>query len=496
MKAFKGTLVAAVALGLTWGAIQLLDPAPEQVAAPEAEPLFAFEKVDLIRVEIKRPDDALVLVETDDGWFVEGPDFTASRSMVNRVKHQLHDLTARANVIEEPEDFALYGLGPQAITVTLNFRDGGVTQFRAGDPNPSSVSYYIQPIPGDTVYIVKKSAVDYYSFTIDDFRERRFATFDSKEADTLQAELSPAVIGAGPGGAGRTLSFRRVDERNWEMLAPSAMDASRDEVRGLMGRVSAMKAWSFVADLPAEPAPADLAPYGLGAHRARITVGFGSRPPLVLRVGDPLSPAADEEMAYATVEGEWTVYQVKHDLLNDYAEDPVSFRNERFVKLHHDQVIRAEATLRPGPDDPAEGEAAIQRGVDKWQWADGRPYAGSTAERVVIRTTGLRAEEYFDDAALARYGLATPRARIALTVEGGEERVVLIGDEGPPRQMEEREIRRYYAQIEGEPTAYLTDRGALDVVQDLIREHGRKADRDEDIEKRHEAIEKAQEDAP
>ena len=50
MKAFKGTLVAAVALGLTWGAIQLLDPAPEQVAAPEAEPLFAFEMVDLIRV--------------------------------------------------------------------------------------------------------------------------------------------------------------------------------------------------------------------------------------------------------------------------------------------------------------------------------------------------------------------------------------------------------------------------------------------------------------
>ena len=263
--------------------------------------------------------------------------------MVNRVKHQLHDLVARAQVIETPEDPALYGLGSQAIIVTLSFRDGGVKQFKAGDPNPTSVSYYIQPIPGDSVYVVKKSAVDYYSFSPDDFRERRFATFDSKAVDTLIAELDGS----------ETLELRRVDERNWEMRTPLEMDASRDEVRALLGRVSAMKAWGFVEDLGAEPPEAALAPYGLDTPRARITVGFGSRDPIVLRIGDPLSEAADEALAYGTLEGEWSVYEVKHDLLNDYSAEPVDFRNERFVRIHHDDIVRVDVDLRAGTDDPS-----------------------------------------------------------------------------------------------------------------------------------------------
>lgn len=481
MKAFKGTLIAAALLGITYGLVTWLDPAPEQVDEPGTQRLFSFEKQDLIRVEIKRPDDSLILVETDEGWIVEGPDFRAGRSMVNRVKHQLHDLESRATVVEDPEDLVLYGLGPRAIEVTLNFRDGSVQQFRVGDPNPSSVSYYIQPVPGDAVYIVKKSALDYYSFTVDDFRERRFATFDSKAADTLES-----VLVDGP-----HLKFRRTGEQSWEMLEPREMDASRDEVRGLLGRVSALKAWGFAADLPDPPSEEDLAPYGLDRPRATITVGFGSRDPIVLRVGDPISERADEEMSFVTLEGEWTVYEAKHDLLNDYAEDVDSFRNERFVNLHHDAVTQVTVDLKAGPDDPAEGVVTITRGVDKWQWEDGRPTAGSTPERVAIRVSGMRAEEFVDDAPadLSQYGLDRPRARVVLSAGGGAQRVVLIGAEGPPRVMEEREIVRYYAAIEGEAPVYLVDRGALDVCQDLIREHGRKAERDEDIEARHERME-------
>ena len=483
MKAFKGTLLAAALLAVVYVLVRVLAPAPEVVDTPGTQALFTFEKPDLIRVEIKRSEDSLILVETDDGWLVEGPGFRAGKSMVNRVKHQLHDLTSRATVIESPEDLALYGLGPQAIEVTLNFRDGSVQQFRAGDPNPSSVSYYIQPMPGDSVFIVKKSAVDYYSFTVDDFRERRFATFDSKAADTLTAELA----GSEP------LKFRRSGERTWEMLAPREMDASRDEVRGLLGRVSALKAWGFTADLDKPPSDEALAGYGLAEPRARISVGFGSRDPIVLRVGDPISEEADEDMAYVTLEGEWTVYEAKDDLLNDYGEDPDSFRNEKFVNLHHDQIVRVDVDLKAGSRDASEGEVTITRGVDTWQYDDGAPTAGSTPDRVAMRITGMRAEEFVDDAPadLAAYGLDQPRLRAVLHTEDGEQRVFLLGDEGPPRQLEEREVRRHYAAIEGQRPVYLVDNGALDVCQDLIREHGRKAERDDDIDERHKVMDEA-----
>ena len=100
MQAFKGTLIAAALLAVVYVLVQVLAPEPEVVEEAEKVALFTFEKQDLIRVEIKRPEDSLILVETDDGWLVEGPDFRAGKSMVNRVKHQLHDLTSRATVID------------------------------------------------------------------------------------------------------------------------------------------------------------------------------------------------------------------------------------------------------------------------------------------------------------------------------------------------------------------------------------------------------------
>ena len=176
MKTYRSSLVAGVLLLFTWLGVRFFEPEVEKPFEDSMEPaLFRFEKQEVIRIEIERPDGGIVLVETDEGWILEGTEFEASRSMVNRVKHQLHDLDARATVLDDAQEPALYGLGPEAIRVRVHMREGEPIAFLAGDPNPSSVSYYIQPLPGNLVYTVKKSAVDYYAFTLDEFRERRFA---------------------------------------------------------------------------------------------------------------------------------------------------------------------------------------------------------------------------------------------------------------------------------------------------------------------------------
>ena len=485
MKTFRSTLVLALVVALVWGLVRWLDPAPPDVAQDELTPeLFFFEKQDLVRFEVTRPDGTVIAAhETDDGWILEGTELRASKSMVNRVKHQLHDLVARAKVIEEPEDPALYGLGAQAIRVKVEFKNGWVREFLAGDPNPSQVSYYIQPVPGDQIFVVKKSAVDYYSFDLEDFRERRFATFDSKDVDRLTAKLEGHEL----------LDLQRVGERTWEMLSPLEMDASRDEVRALLGRVSALKAMDFVEDLD-DTSAETLATWGLDTPRAKIHIAFGGREPLDLLSGAPISTDPEEKLAYMTLEGEWTIYQAKHDLLNDYAEDPATFRNRRFVKLHHDDVVQVDVTLQAADYDDTAGEATIKRGVDEWHWGeDGRPVPGSTPERVAIRVTGLNAEEFVADApgSLAPYGLDDPRARAVLHAEDGSTRTVLIGDRGPSRELEDRVVERYYATVEGETPVYLVDRGGIDVLEDVIREHTRKATKDDEIAERHEAMEEA-----
>ncbi len=482
MKAFRSTFLLAVLVFVVWGLVRVFDPAPEVL--DETPPrLFVFEKQDVVRVQVERPEDILVLAETDRGWILESTGFLASKSMVNRVKHQLHDLTARATVVENPDEAALYGLAQQGVRVTLTFRDASTLQFLAGDPNPSSVSYYIRPIPGDTVYTVKKSAMDYYALTLDEFRERRFASFDSKDADVLVASL--------PGG--QSLKFQRVGERLWEMLEPVAMYASRDEVRSLLGRIAALKVREFVVEMPADGS-GDLGQYGLAPPRARFEVRFGAREPLVLRMGDPVSDAEDETHSYFQLGEEPTIYSAKQGLLEDYQQDASEFRLRRFMRVDHSEVAFVDLDLQPGPDDEdLSGQVSLRYMGDVWQWGeDGRPVPGSTPERVAMRTAGVKAEDFLADspASLAPYGLDTPRARVTLTTEEGTKRTLLLGSQGESRfTHEDREIERYHAMVEGEAPVYLVDRGVLSVVKDAVREHGRKSDKDDDKAERREKME-------
>ena len=241
MKAFKGTLVATVVLVVVGALVWSQRPAVFTPDVVEGTRIFQFEKHELVRVEVDRPQaERIVLVEQDGGWIIEGSGHQAGRSMVNRVKHQIHDLSARAAVVEAPENPEIFGLGKNAIAVTLTMRDGRRIAFRVGDPNPTSVSYYLQPEGSDAVYTVQKAAVDYYSLTLDEFRERRFATFDSKDVVGFDAVLKLPE-------ADYTLSMTRTGDRLWEMQAPIQMAADHDEARRLLGRISALKAVRFEA---------------------------------------------------------------------------------------------------------------------------------------------------------------------------------------------------------------------------------------------------------
>lgn len=481
MKAFRGTLIAAGLLAAVGAAYLVL--APDTAATVETGPrLFEFEKHELTRVSVKRPDGTtVVLVETDGKWTIEGTDFVAGRSMVNRVKHQLHDLTARATVVDDPEMAELYGLGDNAIEVELTLRGGREIRFRAGDPNPSSVSYYIQPLPGDTVYTVKKSAVDYYSLSLDEFRERRFAGFDSKDVTRYTARI-------GLDGAPESLDIEKVGERAWEMQAPRKMAASDDRVRRLLGRVSALKARDFIELGEGTP---DLAQYGLDSPRVDLTITFASREPLHLLVGDNAeSDNKLEELAYMMFSGDDTIYVARRGMLDEYTADIDEYRNRRVVRMAAADVVAVDAELRPRPDNDLEGSHGVRLRVGDWLWKDGVPVPGSTPERVARQVAELEVEEFISEGASnSDYGLEEPVARVVLTNEEAEERVVRIGALGEPRtDAEGRETARRYASIEGDPAVYLVDERVLRVVDDLIREGNRKAKKDRERAERRELI--------
>jgi hypothetical protein len=491
MKAFRGTLIAAAVLLGVGASYLVLRPDLTVEDAASGPRLFAFEKHELVKVRVQRPGaEDVVLVENDGKWAIEGTDFVAGRSMVNRVKHQLHDLTARATVVDSPDSPELYGLGDNAIRVTLELRDGRELSFEAGDPNPSSVSYYIRPLPGDTIYTVKKSAVDYYSLTLDEFRERRFAGFDSKDATQYEAVLRLE-------GAPEKLAVERVGDRQWEMSAPEKMAANDDRMRRLLGRVSALKARDFI-ELGEAPGPETLEKYGLDAPRADITIRFASRDPLHLLVGaDAPSSNKLEELAYMMFAGDDTIYVAKRGMLEEFVAPLEDYRNRRVVRMAAADVTEVEAVLRPEDGEDLEGKYAAVLSAGEWFWADGQPFAGSTAERLARTMAELEVETFVEDQPtdLSPYGLDSPVAQITLRDKDQQERVVLIGAKGEPRKArEDREgqpMERRYVAIQGAEPIYLIADRALRVVHDMVREGNRKSERDSEKAARRERIRSA-----
>jgi hypothetical protein len=484
MKAFRGTLLALVALVALLGAWWLvrpveLTPAERRGALKQQDkPIFVFEKANLVKVEVTRPEGKIVLAERADGWWIEGDELHASKSMVNRVKHQLHDLVARATVVDGPADDALYGLGASAIHVRLTFRDGSTEEFDAGDPNPSGVSFYIRRTGDTAVYTVKKSAVDYYSLSLSEFRERRFASFDSKDVDALSASL--------PGG--HPLAFQRTGEDSWDMLQPQQFAANDSEVRGLLGRVSALKAVSFVTD-----DPTDLKQYGLDAPRATITIRFSGREPLTLLLGAPTGEKDGEyPLAYVKLAEEPTVYTARDGMLDDYQAGAETFRLKRFARMDENDVASMVTTFAgDNRDADLAGTVTVSLEADKWLWDDGVPVPGSTPKRLATRAASIQAESFVAaTAGSGSYGFDKPLARVVMTDRAGQVRTILVGAAAPPEKGPEGEEReRFYARAEEFPEVYIIDGGLVDVVKDLLREHGRKAKADDQKNERHDRIE-------
>ena len=471
MSRFRGAIAALVLLA----AVVIISIAAQQtLQVPTSEPetsnlLFSFEEEDLVGVLVERPDSTVEYAKQDGRWTVVGRPWIPSETMLRRVAHQLHALEARARVAGADADPEQFGLGAKSNRVTLRLTPGPdgserTLRFRVGDPNPSSVSFYIQP-EGRSVYIVQKAAVDYYGLALDEFRERRFAAVSADSADAITVRID-----------GNEKRFRRSSEERWAMEVPVAQAASRSMVRTMLGRTGALKAREFVED-----APAELGKYGLSEPHAEIQIGLSSGETITLKVGDVVAVDGEErEHRYIYRTEHDSVYVARSGFLEAFSESVEAYRNRKIMQRANADLttIRVEA----------DGRAITLRrsGPRDWLWEDSSPVSGSTPRRLATQLLSLEAQVFFDDGAPAQSQLDAPGASVVLSFgEGEDPSTVHFG----ALEESEDDIKRRYVSVEGEPVAYSVRDAVMPIIQDLLREHRRKTERDAEKAIRDEAAE-------
>ena len=445
MKEFRGTLIALlVFLGL--GAFFFLREEKGNQDETEKQ-IFSFEKHEVSSATIYRPDGEIIkLIEKDGKWWIEGTDWQANLTMVNRIRHQLHNLEARAKVTREKDDLDLYGLGKKAIRVELMLNSGKKIEFLAGDPNPTGVSYYIRPLPGDTVYTVKKSALDYYSAPFDEFRNQHFVTMDTKSVQSFQMWNTQGEF-----------HFERIDEYRWKLREPE-MRVSKDSMRTMIGRAIALKATRFV-DLVEQNQD-----YGLSNPVLQLQFNLEDGTNIHIRVG---SEAKEKGFAYFQVGDDPVIYVAKNGLLEEFDVSPEELRNREVL-----DVLETEVRSLSIKDIEEGKEVRISLEGDAWLWSNGQPISGSTPDRVLTSLSSLKAMEFS-----TAENLGQVVGEVRLITKEEEERVLLIGSAAPNKKVgKDQEIPQRYAQAirihndREEQETLIMDEYAWSVLQDLIQE--------------------------
>jgi hypothetical protein len=461
MKEFRGSLIAIALLILVVGIYMF--STPKSVSTTEETIIFRFEKHDVQKVRIARPsEDEIVLVEREGSWFVEGKEWRADPSMVNRIKHQLHDLDARTKVVVDSKEPTRYGLGENAIRVSLFLSRGVEYEFLVGDPNPSAVSYYIQPLPGKVVYTVKKSAMDYFSHDIRAFRDPRVARFDIKDAQEISLV-----------SANQSLILRKTGVGKWELEEPK-IDVDYGEVRRILSKMAALKAQRFIEETDLEP---DV-DYGFSLPLLTMKVSLPDRV-IELLIGSEFIEARSE-LAYIRLSDSSTVYVGRSGLSELIGLDVESLRNKKICSVRVEEIVGMEGELLGGT---SKGMGAVQNKAGEWSWTDGSLVSGSTPKRLANAIADLSVLSFETERPNK-----TAQARVLFTTEEGEKELFIGSIAEEKRDEEGNVFSRYYAWL-GEGM-YTVDGHVLLVLKDLIREQRRKDEEDKKTQELHERIEK------
>jgi hypothetical protein len=248
-------------------------------------------------VRVERGDKKLVLAKSGEKWEIEAPvKQDAEDSQVRKLLRAITELKIKEFVKNKPEAETLekYGLGKDALTITLMPTAGEVEKIRVGVTFDKGKEVYVKRDREDEVIAVGSGFLKDVSLDPRAYMKKQVLDFNPDDVKKISIAMK---------GGSRVLCEKDGD-KGWRMIEPERAEANKDIIGIIISNISKLQARKFM-----EAEPGDLKKYGLEEPLIEVAVGVesgGTQKTSTLLVGKE----ANGDTYYAKLQGEKTVFTI------------------------------------------------------------------------------------------------------------------------------------------------------------------------------------------
>lgn len=372
-------------------------------------------------------DHEIALEQRDGAWHLTKPvEAAADEVAVKNLIRAIAEADAKKTIDDPPPDLLPFGLAPPFVVITLTTKDGtALPTLKVGKTTAVSFSTYVQRGDRPTIYLAPSSFRTGVDKQPKDLRDKTIVAFDDADVTALTLQ-----------GAGAPLVQLAKKNGDWWIEQPAAYRADNNAVRALLSTLRNLRATDFAND---NPAPADLATYGLAPAQRELTVQLGADKGVTLQVG-----TSTDQGIYVRAADRPTVFVVGKWVTSELGKGVNELRDKTLLTFDPTAARRIAVTRADGSTFTLESKDG------KWtlSGSDTEPNA-LTASTFVGALSRLAGTQVLAESApdLATYGLAAPALTISVTGPDdkpiGTVRLGTITPNPPATQ--------YTAQREGDP---------------------------------------------
>jgi hypothetical protein len=392
------------------------------------ETLLTVDADAVTGVTLAYPDREIVLEQRDGTWQMTKPAAALADGVaVKNLVRAIADAEVKKTIDDPPADLAPFGLAQPQVTVTLTEKGQTLPPLKVGKTTGVSFSTYVQRADQPKIYLTGSGFHAGMDKQPKDLRDKTIISFDDSAVSGIELRS--------PNGA----VVLDKQDGNWSIAAPSQHRADNNAVRALLSTVRNLRATDFAND---NPAPADLAAYGLDQPAHQLVLRTGADQTVTLQVGKEF-----EQGLYVRTADRPTVFVIGKWATKDLDKGVGDLRDKTILTFDPTQAGSIAVTR-------GDGGAYLLTATDgKWALSGSdQPVNVSAVAAFVGALSRLTGTQVLADSAgdLAAFGLAP--ATLSVTVkaaDGSTIGTVHLGSRSPnPPAVE------YTAMRDGDPAVF------------------------------------------